>query len=228
MPNFIQGIAVLLLALLVSARAASAAPVDEMLAERALGDEAAPVTIVEYSSLACPHCAAFHRETLPQIKEAYIDTGKVRLVYRDYPLGGAAMAAALIARCVDGQAEIELGEKLAEINEAWLGAQSLQAFRSAPTLLAKGSVAGAILGQFDVGGDIDLAAVEKQRRIGGLTPTAEEGLELGNQLVGVGFPTGEFEGGLSDGGRVLPDVKIEPAAGVPIEPEGNGAANRNT
>ena len=101
MPNFIQGIAVLLLALLVSARAASAAPVDEMLAERALGDEAAPVTIVEYSSLACPHCAAFHRETLPQIKEAYIDSGKVRLVYRDYPLGGAAMAAALIARCVE-------------------------------------------------------------------------------------------------------------------------------
>jgi protein-disulfide isomerase len=72
-----------------------------MLAERALGDEAAPVTIVEYSSLGCPHCAAFHRETLPKIKEAYIDTGKVRLVYRDYPLGGAAMAAALIARCVE-------------------------------------------------------------------------------------------------------------------------------
>jgi protein-disulfide isomerase len=101
LPNFIQGIAVLLLALLVSVRAASAAPVDEMLAERALGDEAAPVTIVEYSSLTCPHCAAFHRETLPQIKEAYIDSGKARLVYRDFPLGGAAMAAALIARCVE-------------------------------------------------------------------------------------------------------------------------------
>lgn len=101
MPSFIQGIAVLLLALLVAARSAGAAPVDEMLAERALGDEAAPVTIVEYSSLGCPHCAAFHRETLPQIKEAYIDTGKVRLVYRDYPLGGVAMAAALIARCVE-------------------------------------------------------------------------------------------------------------------------------
>lgn len=101
MPKFIQGIAVLLLALLVAVRAAGAAPVDEMLAERALGDEAAPVTIVEYSSLACPHCATFHRETLPQIKETYIDIGKVRLVYRDYPLGGAAMAAALIARCVE-------------------------------------------------------------------------------------------------------------------------------
>jgi len=99
--KFIQGIAVLLLALLVAVPSVGAASIDEMLAERALGDEAAPVTIVEYSSLGCPHCAAFHRETLPQIKEAYIDTGKVRLVYRDYPLGGAAMAAALIARCVE-------------------------------------------------------------------------------------------------------------------------------
>jgi len=101
LPKFIQGIAVLLLALVVAVGTAGAANVDEMLAERALGDEAAPVTIVEYSSLGCPHCAAFHRETLPQIKEAYIDTGKVRLVYRDYPLGGVAMAAALIARCVE-------------------------------------------------------------------------------------------------------------------------------
>jgi len=99
--KFIQGIAVLLLALLIAVPSVGAASIDEMLAERALGDEAAPVTIVEYSSLGCPHCAAFHSETLPQIKEAYIDTGKVRLVYRDYPLGGAAMAAALIARCVE-------------------------------------------------------------------------------------------------------------------------------
>jgi protein-disulfide isomerase len=99
--NFIQGVAVLVLAVLVGTSAVGAASVEEMLAERSLGDEAAPVTIVEYSSLGCSHCAAFHRETLPKIKEAYIDTGKVRLVLRDYPLGGVAMAAALIARCVE-------------------------------------------------------------------------------------------------------------------------------
>jgi protein-disulfide isomerase len=97
----IQGIAVLLFALLAGAPAAGAASVDEMLAERTLGDAAAPVTLVEYSSLGCPHCAAFHGKTLPQIKKDYIDTGKVRLVYKDYPLGTSALAAALIARCVD-------------------------------------------------------------------------------------------------------------------------------
>jgi len=117
--NFLQGIAVLLLALVLAVGTAGAANVDEMLAERALGDEAAPVTIVEYSSLGCPHCAAFHRETLPKIKEAYIDTGKARLVYRDYPLGGAAMAAALIARCVEPSRYFGFIDMLYRGQETW-------------------------------------------------------------------------------------------------------------
>jgi protein-disulfide isomerase len=107
--------------LLVGLRAVGAASIDELLAERALGDEAAPVTIVEYSSLACPHCAAFHRETLPQIKEAYIDTGKARLVYRDYPLGTPAMAAALIARCVDPSRYFGFIDVLYRSQATWAG-----------------------------------------------------------------------------------------------------------
>ncbi|MFQ5764028.1 MAG: DsbA family protein, partial [Rhodospirillales bacterium] len=59
----------------------------------------APVTIIEYSSLGCPHCAAFHRDTLPQLKREYIDTGKAKLIYRDFPLGTPALAASMIARC---------------------------------------------------------------------------------------------------------------------------------
>ena len=69
------------------------------MADRALGRADAPVTIIEYSSLTCPHCASFHKETLPLIKKTYIDTGKARLIYRDYPIGGLALAAALMARC---------------------------------------------------------------------------------------------------------------------------------
>lgn len=69
------------------------------LEERSLGDPNAPLTIYEYSSLGCPHCKAFHDNTLPMVMEEYIDTGKVRLVYRDFPLGNRAMAAAMIARC---------------------------------------------------------------------------------------------------------------------------------
>jgi protein-disulfide isomerase len=72
---------------------------EEAMAEKVMGKDDAPVTMVEYSSLGCPHCASFHRETLPQIKKSYIDTGKVRLVFRDFPFGGVALAAHMLARC---------------------------------------------------------------------------------------------------------------------------------
>lgn len=67
--------------------------------ERVLGDPDAPVTIIEYSSLTCPHCAAFHANTLPAIKERFIETGQARLVYRDFPLDQNALNAAVIAHC---------------------------------------------------------------------------------------------------------------------------------
>ncbi len=85
-----------------SARAAEQT-LEEMLADRVLGDPEASVTIYEYSSLACPHCATFHSEVLPKVKEKYIDTGKAKLVFRDFPTGGdggsRATIAAMLARC---------------------------------------------------------------------------------------------------------------------------------
>ncbi len=67
--------------------------------EMVVGNADAPVTMIEYASLGCPHCANFHRDTYPQIKKNYIDTGKVKLIYRDFPLGTPALAASMIARC---------------------------------------------------------------------------------------------------------------------------------
>lgn len=95
----VVGIAILIGLLSVAPALAGVVPLDEALAEKAMGKKDAPVTMVEYSSLTCSHCAAFHKETLPQIKKAYIDTGKVRLVYQDFPLGTLALAAAMLARC---------------------------------------------------------------------------------------------------------------------------------
>lgn len=89
------------LALLVWAGpvAAGIASLEDALAERVMGRMDAPVTIVEHSSLGCPHCASFHKDTLPRIKAEYLDTGKARLVFSDFPLGGPALAASMIARC---------------------------------------------------------------------------------------------------------------------------------
>ena len=82
--------------------AASAVEFDleKALADRVLGRPDAPVTLIEYSSLTCPHCATFHKDTLPKLKADYIDTGKVKLILRDYPFDQAGARAAMLARCV--------------------------------------------------------------------------------------------------------------------------------
>ncbi len=72
---------------------------DDAMKEMVLGDETAPITVIEYASLGCPHCANFHTNTYPQVKEDYIDTGKIKFIYRDFPLGTPALAASMIARC---------------------------------------------------------------------------------------------------------------------------------
>jgi protein-disulfide isomerase len=67
--------------------------------DRILGNPDAPITIVEYASLTCPHCAHFTNDVLPELKKKWVDTGKAKLVLRDYPLDEPALRAAMIARC---------------------------------------------------------------------------------------------------------------------------------
>jgi len=67
--------------------------------EKVVGDPNAKVTVIEYASLGCPHCANFHFDVYPKIKKEYVDTGKVKFIFRDFPLGTPSVAAAVIARC---------------------------------------------------------------------------------------------------------------------------------
>jgi len=67
--------------------------------DRILGNKDAPITIVEYASLTCPHCGHFATDVLPKLKTKWIDNGKAKLVLRDYPLDEPALRAAMIARC---------------------------------------------------------------------------------------------------------------------------------
>lgn len=71
------------------------------LPEKTIGNADAPVTIVEYASMTCGHCANFHNDTLPAIKERYIDTGKARMVFREFPFDPRAEAGFMLARCAD-------------------------------------------------------------------------------------------------------------------------------
>jgi protein-disulfide isomerase len=92
--------------------------------ERAIGDPNAPVTIIEYSSLSCPHCASFHSDVLPGLKERYIETGKVRMVFRDFPLNESAVDAAVIAHCSGPDRYVGFRDVLFQTQDSWSTAEN--------------------------------------------------------------------------------------------------------
>ncbi|PLX36385.1 MAG: disulfide bond formation protein DsbA [Hyphomicrobiales bacterium] len=69
------------------------------LGEQSIGDENAPVTVIEYASLTCGHCANFHTQTFPEIKKKYVETGKVRFIFREFPFDPRATAGFMLSRC---------------------------------------------------------------------------------------------------------------------------------
>ena len=74
------------------------------LGDLVLGNAGAPITVVEYASMTCGHCAHFHTKVFPTLKEKYVDTGKVRFIMREFPLDNLAAAASMLARCAgDGK-----------------------------------------------------------------------------------------------------------------------------
>src|SRR6202000_1242349 len=75
-------------------------------------------------SLTCPHCADFAKNDYPMLKKAYIDTGKIKYVYRDYPLDGLAMGAALLARCAPGDKGLTMIQMIFENQLTWVRADN--------------------------------------------------------------------------------------------------------
>jgi len=84
-----------------------------------MGNEDAPNVIVEYASMTCPHCAHFYTEVFPQVKEKYIDTGKARFVFREFPLDGLAVAASMLARCSGNDRFYPMVDALFETQKTW-------------------------------------------------------------------------------------------------------------
>lgn len=110
---------------------ASASTVNPLLlardGDRILGNAEAPITIVEYASFTCPHCATLATQVLPQIKKDWVETGKAKLIFRDFPLDRLAYEAALLSRAVAAERYYAFIDILFSQQEKWATAKDPRA-----------------------------------------------------------------------------------------------------
>lgn len=103
------------------------------LSDMSLGADDAPVTVIEYASTTCPHCATFHATVFPAIKEKYVDTGKVRFIFREFPTAPAnlSIAGSMLARCAADKGGTDayflVLETLFQTQRTWIGSATPRA-----------------------------------------------------------------------------------------------------
>ena len=85
-----------------------------------IGDIDAPITIIEYASMSCSHCADFHNDTLEDLKSEYIDTGKVKFVFRDFPFNYPALAGSMMMRCIPSEVKYDYMNALYKLQKSWV------------------------------------------------------------------------------------------------------------
>jgi protein-disulfide isomerase len=184
-----------------------------------LGKTDAPNTIVEYASMTCPHCAQFHTVVLPELQTKYIDTGQARLILREFPLDGLAVAAFMLARCAGPDRYYPMVGALFETQQTWAvpGADGKE------KLLLIAKQAGFSKEKFDQ----CLADKELFNKIVGTRTRGNE--EFGVDSTPSFFVNGkrltgehtlqDFETALG-GGKTLSDGAASPAGDTPSQPEG--------
>lgn len=167
--------------------------------DRILGDPNAPITIIEYSSLTCPHCAAFHANTLPTLKKNWIESGKARLVYRHFPFDALGMYAALAANCVQGERHFGFIDILFRNQQKW--ARSQDPRKSIEQMAALAGIDKASLDAC-VQDEAELGKIQQMRQIGqeeyGVNSTPSFIIN-GEKLVG-NQGLEKFEAALEDAG----------------------------
>ena len=85
-----------------------------------VGDKNAPVTIIEYASLSCSHCADFHNNTLEDLIKEYVDTGKARIVFRDFPFNYPALLGSMVLRCIPEDVRYDYMNALFQLQQKWV------------------------------------------------------------------------------------------------------------
>lgn len=146
MRNFVAVLGTLILVTMaVAGLRAEPISTEDALADKVMGEADAPIEIIAYESMTCPHCASFHQSTWRDIKEKYIDTGKARFILRDFPFDAVGLRAAMMARCIGDKRYYGVVEILFKSQAQWARAEDpMQA------LAGIGRLAGLSEADFDV------------------------------------------------------------------------------
>jgi len=111
----------------VSAPATQASEIDTSgVVDMAIGDVNAPITLIEYASFTCPHCATFHKNVFEQLKKDYVDTGKVRFVFREVYFDRYGLWAGLVARCGGGTRYFGITDLIFQNQREWTQGEPAQ------------------------------------------------------------------------------------------------------
>jgi protein-disulfide isomerase len=186
-----------LLTWIETAQAQSVSPADLLepgpMGDRQLGPDNAPVTIIEYASLTCPHCAHFAKTAFPELKKRYIDTGKVRYIFREFALNPLDAGAIMLARCLDKDKYFAFVDVLFNQQDKWVVQKPIE------PLLAIAKQAGFSKESFD-------ACLKNQK----LLDNIEAQRNRASEKFGVNStPTFFINGKISRGGASLEDIEKE-------------------
>ena len=105
-----------------------------------IGNENANITIIEYASLSCSHCADFHVNTLEDLKKEYVDNGKVKLVFRDYPFNYPALLGSMVLRCVPGEFRYEYMNALFKLQSSWVNKENSKTIQELFKIMQSGGM----------------------------------------------------------------------------------------
>ena len=105
-----------------------------------IGDQEAPITIIEYASMSCTHCASFHNNTLNDIKTEYIDTGKVRFVFRDFPFNYPALLGSMMMRCIPNEVRYDYMNALYVLQKTWVVRENAKTLQELYKIMQSGGM----------------------------------------------------------------------------------------
>ena len=105
-----------------------------------IGNEDAKITIIEYASLSCSHCADFHVNTLETLKKEYIDTGKVKMVFRDYPFNYPALLGSMVLRCIPENYRYDYMNALFKLQTDWVNKKNKKTIQELYKIMQSGGM----------------------------------------------------------------------------------------